>query len=225
MNLGIVTSYIVAGVILIGIVMMNLSVQGSSAELTITQMQRQYVANITDMLNDDLSNMGSDVNDITRDSDGEPHIIECATDNRISFYRNLCQTNEECADENRQPELIEWRLLTEDEISDSNPNHRTLRRTVTTFHSEEDPVVDENDINVGVTQFNIEYYRQGYIGSDNNTTGIGCGSGVENIRQLKVMLEVQSAERVRSRPGAEGRFIRSVWDKRFTPPNLQIAFN
>lgn len=224
MNLGIVTSYIVAGVILIGIVMMNLSIRGSGAELTITQMQRQYVDNITNMLNDDLSNMGYDVNDITRDSDGEPRVLVCAQEDRIRFYRNLCQTDEECNDEDRQPERIEWQLLDE-EISEGNPNHRTLRRTVTEFEpgSEDIANVIENDINVGVTEFNVLYYQK--VGSNEGETGLGCGSNVPNVRQFKVTLEVQSAERVRSRPGSEGRFIRSVWEKRFTPPNLQLATN
>jgi len=106
MNLGIVTSYIVAGVIILGIVAMNLSVQNSSAELTLTQMQRQYVANITDMLNDDLSNMGYDVNDVTRDPEGNIKILECAQENRISFYRNLCETDEECNNEDRPLNLL-----------------------------------------------------------------------------------------------------------------------
>ena len=221
MNLGIVTSYIVAGVIILGIVAMNLSVQNSSAELTLTQMQRQYVANISDMLNDDLSNMGYDVNDVTRDPEGNIKILECAQENRISFYRNLCETDEECNNEDRPRELVEWRLLTDDPISESNPNHRTLRRTVTTeAPEEEDDIVDENNINVGVTQFDIQYYQT--VGSNNNVTGLGCGSGVDNVKQLKVTLEVQSAERIHHRAQGDGRFINSVWEKRFTPQNLQI---
>ena len=220
MNLGIVTSYIVAGVIILGIVAMNLNVQNSSAELTLTQMQRQYVANITDMLNDDLSNMGYDVNDVTRDSEGNIKIIECAQQNRISFYRNLCETDADCNNEDRPPELVEWRFLTEGEISDSNPNHRTLRRTVTTDPASEEPEVDENNINVGVTQFEIQYFQT--VGSNTNVTGLGCGSGVDNIKQLKVTLEVQSAERIHYRAQGDGRFINSVWEKRFTPQNLQI---
>ena len=222
MNLGIVTSYIVAGVIILGIVAMNLNVQNSSAELTLTQMQRQYVTNIADMLNDDLPNMGYDVNDVTRDSDGNIKIIECARDNRISFYRNLCETDVDCNNDDRPQELIEWRfLIDEDPISDSNPNHRTLRRTVTTNPASEEPEVDENDINVGVTEFNIQYYDT--VGSNNPiTTGLGCGSGVDDIKQLKVTLEVQSAERIHRRAQGDGRFISSVWEKRFTPSNLQI---
>ena len=222
MNLGIVTSFIVAGVILLGIVAMNLNVQSSSAELTFTQMQRQYITNIADMLNDDLPNMGYDVKDVTRDSEGNIKILDCAQPNRIRFYRNLCETDIECDNEDRPRELVEWRLLTDEPISDSNPNHRTLRRTVTTETPEEDDdIVDENNINVGVTQFDIKYYDA--VGSnDHLTSELSCGSGLPDIKQLKVTLEVQSAERIHRRAQGEGRFISSVWEKRFTPPNLQI---
>lgn len=227
MNLGIVTSYIIAGVILLGIVMMNIRVQNSSAELTISQMNRQYVTDISDMLNDDLSNMGYDVNRITRDPDtGQVRIMDCAQENRIRFYRNLCATDAECSDPNRIPERIEWRLLSEDEISTTNPAHRTLLRTVTEFDPETGDPLSENtqEINVGVTQFSIEYYET--VGSNiNGNVSVECGSNVTNIKQFKVTLEVQSSEKIYNRSVAEGRYIRSVWEKRFTPANLQINSN
>lgn len=228
MNLGIVTSYIIAGVIILGIVMMNFRVQNSGAELTLSQMNRQYVTDIADMLNDDLSNMGYDVNDVTRDPDNpeEVRILMCAQSDRIRFYRNLCQTDDECSNEDRLPERIEWRLLTEDEISTSNPDHRTLRRTVSELDDNDNVVpesVEVTDINIGVTQFNLQYYKT--VGSNSEDTGLGCGTNVPDVRQIKVTLEVQSAERIIQRASDDGRYIRSVWEKRFTPTNLQLQNN
>jgi len=224
MNLGIVTSFIIAGVIIIGIVSMNLRVQNSGAELTISQMNRQYVSDIADMLNDDLSNMGYNVNDITRNQDGDVRVLDCAQSNRIRFHRNLCNSDIDCSNEDRIPERIEWRLITDTEISQRNPDHRTLRRTVVTF--DEDGSIagtDESDINIGVTQFNIQYYDT--VGSNYNITGLGCGSNVPQVRQFKVTLEVQSAEKIFHRAAGEGRYVRSVWEKRFTPTNLQLQNN
>lgn len=225
MNLGIVTSYLVAAVILLGIVTMNIRVQNSGAELTISQMNRQYVTDITDILNDDLSNMGYDVNRITRiPGTDEVRIMDCAQSNRIRFYRNLCATEVECNDPDRIPERIEWRLIPDDEISDSNPAHRTLLRTVTEFDpATGDPLPEiSQEINIGVTEFNIEYFET--AGSNTNIS-VGCGSNVTNVRQFKVTLEVQSAEKIYSRSLAEGRYVRSIWEKRFTPTNLQINLN
>ncbi|REL38868.1 hypothetical protein DYD21_02640 [Rhodohalobacter sp. SW132] len=188
-------------------------------------MNRQYVTDISDMLNDDLSNMGYDVNRITRDPETDVvRIMDCAQSHRIRFYRNLCETEAECNDPNRIPERIEWRFLLDNEISATNPAHRTLLRTVTEFDpSTGDPLaVNTQEINVGVTQFNIEYYET--VGSNSNISP-GCGSNVTNVRQFKVTLEVQSAEKIYSRSLAEGRYVRSVWEKRFTPANLQINTN
>lgn len=225
MNLGIVTSYIIAAVIILGIVMMNIRVQNSGAELTISQLNRQYMADITDMLNDDLANMGFNVQDVTRDPDtDEARVLDCAQTNRIRFYRNLCDTDIECSNEDRIPEQIEWRLIIDDEISPSNPDHRSLKRTVTTFDTDGSVLgIDETDINVGVTKFNVHYFET--VGSNNNITGLGCGSNVPSVRQLKVSLEVQSAEKIYDRAAGEGKYIRSVWEKRFTPTNLQLQNN
>lgn len=224
MNLGIVTSYIVAGVIILGIVMMNFRVQNSGAELTLSQMNRQYVADVADILNDDFSNMGYDVNDVTRNPEtDEVRVMDCAKSNEIRFYRNLCETDADCADETRIPEQITWELLT-DEVSTTNPDQRTLRRTVTVL-DETNTVIssDSTDINIGVTKFNIQYFET--VGTNTNITGLGCGSNVPSVRQLKVTLEVQSAEKIIQRASDDGRYIRSVWEKRFTPTNLQLQDN
>lgn len=224
MNLGIVTSYIIAGVIILGIVMMNFRVQNSGAELTLSQVNRQYVTDIADMLNDDLSNMGYDVNDVTRNPEtGTVRVLDCAKSDEIRFYRNLCETDMECADGTRIPEQITWKLLP-GEISTSNPNQRTLRRTVTVLDATNKVVSEEStDISIGVANFNIEYFET--VGSNTNVTGLGCGSNVPNVKQLKVTLEVQSRERIIQRASDDGRFIRSVWEKRFTPTNLQLQNN
>lgn len=224
MNLGIVTSYIIAGVIILGIVMMNFRVQNSGAELTLSQMNRQYVADVADILNDDFSNMGYDVNDVTRNPEtDEVRVMDCAKSNEIRFYRNLCETDADCADETRIPEQITWELLT-DEVSTTNPDQRTLRRTVTVL-DETNTVIssDSTDINIGVTKFNIQYFET--VGTNTNITGLGCGSNVPSVRQLKVTLEVQSAEKIIQRASDDGRYIRSVWEKRFTPTNLQLQDN
>lgn len=224
MNLGIVTSYIIAGVIILGIVMMNFRVQNSGAELTLSQMNRQYVTDVTDMLNDDFSNMGYDVNDVTRNPEtDEVRVMDCAKSDEIRFYRNLCSTDAECNDDTRIPEQITWQLLP-DVISSTNPDHRTLRRTVRVLDGTNTVVSEDvTDINIGVTAFNIEYFET--VGSNTNITGLGCGSNVPTVRQIKVSLEVQSAEKIIQRASDDGRYIRSVWEKRFTPTNLQLQDN
>jgi len=188
--------------------MMNIRVQNSSAELTITQIVREHVTNITEVLNDDLSNMGYDVDQSTLKSKGA--ILTYANDNSISFYRNL-QNNSAV-----EPDLITWSLV-DDSPSTGNPNIKTLVRTVL---SGETGLMDENEIKVGVTNFELRYYDTVGNSLGNNMSPPAAGSGLSNIRQIHVILEVQSREPVFKRATGNGRFVRSVWEKRFTPTNL-----
>jgi len=103
MNLGLITSYIIAALLLLSILAMNLNVQNSSAELTITQMTKNRLINITTMLNDDLPNMGYDVDKSSQESMGS--ILLDADDNRIEFYRNIQ------SDLTKDPDRVIWELL------------------------------------------------------------------------------------------------------------------
>lgn len=212
MNIGMVTSYVIAGMLLLGIAMMNIRVQTSSAELTISQMVREYVVNITDMLNDDIPNMGYHVDRTTAavTSTGNRILVE-ADSSKISFFRNLTD------DPTRTPDFVTWELK-QDTVFTGNPDIKTLVRSVQ-FQSTGAP--DENEIQVGVTNFEIRYY---------NTVGAPLGSNMatplsaaqmEDVEQIYIVLEVQSREPVYERATGDGRFVRTVWEKRFTPMNLQ----
>ena len=212
MNIGMVTSYVIAGMLLLGIAMMNIRVQTSSAELTISQMVREYVVNITDMLDDDIPNMGYHVDRTTADvtSTGNRILVE-ADSSKISFFRNLTD------DPTRTPDLITWELK-QDTVFAGNPDIKTLTRSIQ-FQSSGTP--DVNDIQLGVTNFEIRYY---------NTVGAALGSNMAtplsaaqmaSVEQIYIVLEVQSREPVYERATGDGRFVRTVWEKRYTPINLQ----
>ncbi|MFU8812653.1 MAG: hypothetical protein ACNA78_06765 [Balneolaceae bacterium] len=215
MNIGLVTSYIIAGVILLSIVMMNINVQSSTVELTMTQIMRDRVVNITEILNDDLPNMGYDVYRTTRDNDAvENKILALGRTNKISFYRNI----QEIPD--RKPDLITWELLNDDPQNSKNPDHKTLIRIV------EDGVTGQPDtlaIKNSVTRFQVRYYNTVGADFEDNVSPPGqLKNNLDNIRQIHLVLEVQSPEPVLSRATGPERFVRSVWEKRFTPLNLQI---
>ncbi len=215
MNLGIVISYIIAGMIMLGIVMMNINVQNSSAELTITQITRSHVANIADMINDDFPNMGYHVNMSTSEIDSlENMVLTYARNNEISFYRNLVE------DPNRPPHLITWKIDSDDIPATKNPDHRTLYRLVEDL---ETGAVDTTAIRTGVTRFFIRYYNKVGAQFDKNVTPPGqLKNQLDQIRQIHVTLELQSAEPIYNRASGQGRYIRSVWEKRFTPPNINF---
>ena len=208
MNLGIITSYIIAAILLLGIVAMNLNVQNSSAELTITQMTKDRLMNISTMLDDDFPNMGYDVDKSTQESLGA--ILLDADDERIEFYRNIQ------SDPTREADRVVWELLSKSPSNANNPNVRTLIRVVV---DGETGVPDTTHIRSGVTHFELRYYDTvGSILTDNMPSPVNTG----DVKQIHLRLELQSDEKIHNRASSDGRYIRSVWEKRYTPPNLQI---
>jgi len=213
MNLGLITSYIIAGFIFIGISMVNISLQSSSSELAITQITRSHVSNITEILNDDISNMGYDVDQTTMETKGV--ILDCKLPHRISFYSNIY------GDPDSTARKIEWRFLKDEVLPDAkNEQHRALVRTV--YDSDSGAVLDKTEIKVGITKFQIRYFDTvGKPVDESLPSGGGC-SDITDVKQIHIELEVQSPEKVYNRAVGEGRYIRSVWDKRFTPINLNL---
>ena len=215
MNLGLVTSFIVAGILMLGIVMVNINVQNSTAELTLAQITRNHVSNITDMINDDFSNMGYQVNKSTSEIDSlENMVLTYARNNEISFYRNLSD------DPTKPPHLITWKIDNDDIPNTKNPDHHTLYRLVEDL---ETGAIDSTAIRTGVTNFFLRYYNTVGADTQNDVTPPGqLKNQLSNIRQVHVTLELQSAEPIYNRASGQGRYIRSVWDKRFTPINLNL---
>ncbi len=206
MNLGIVTSYLIAGVILISIAMMNLRMSSSNAELTMTQITREHVRNVTDLLNDDFPNMGYNVDEKT-----DP-ILVYANRNKITFLRNIHN------DPAIEPSEITWEFLYDDQPSNSkNENHGTLLRIVNADGYEPDTTRIES----GVTKFNMFYYNRHGQSKGDNISPPGSGSTLSDVKQIYIELEMQNNERISGRSANDGRYIRSVWEKRFSPGNLE----
>jgi hypothetical protein len=215
MNMAMITSYIVAGVLMLSIVMVNINISNSGAELTITQITRDKLETVTTMLDDDIPNMGYDL------LQPPDTILTVADENQIQFFRNLCRNPErDAAFVNcSEPERITWRFFDGMKPgSSNNDNHGTLIRVV----EEDGQVPDTTWIRSGVTAFNIRYYNDhGRALYQNIPTPISS-SQFGDIKQLYIELEVQSDERTPGRFISGTRYVRSVWEKRFSPRNLEI---
>jgi len=207
MNLALVTSYIIAGMLTLSLIMMNLRVSNNSTELTLTQITRQHMVDVTEILNDDISNMGYDVDQKSS------QILTYASDDEIRFYRNIQN------DPSRLPELVTWKFFPGDSVATAkNPNLRVLRRIVDDPNSGTQEVTE---IESGVTRFELKYYEKRGENLANNMTPPGSGSAVSDIKQIYVVLEMQSKEPVILNPNSDDRYVRSVYEKRFTPANLE----
>jgi hypothetical protein len=207
MNLGLVTSYIIAALLTLSIIMMNLRVSNSSTELTLTQITRQHLISLSDMLNDDFSNMGYNVYEKT------DQILVYADDHRISFYRNIQD------DATREPERITWEYYTGNPIAlEKNPNLHAMTRTVYDPNSGE---TDVTYINSGASKFRLHYFDTHGASLDSALTTPLSGADLVNVKQIYLELEVQSLEPLFSSGNPDGRFIRTVYEKRFSPKNLE----
>jgi hypothetical protein len=206
MNLALVTSYIIAAMLILSIMMMNLRMSSSSTELTLTQLTRQHVVTVADMLNDDIPNMGYNVFEKT-----DP-ILRYAHTHRIRFDRNIED------DPNRQPETITWEFDNSPIMPDKNANIGLLMRIVNDPNS---GTVDTTKIRTGVTRFRLRYYDQAGKDLNDNMSPPGAGSNLVNVKQIYLELEMQSIEPIYTRSNSDGRYIRSVYEKRFSPRNLE----
>lgn len=201
MDLGVVASYIIAGMLLMAILMMNMSVSSSSTELTMTQITREKAATLTDMLEHDILKMG-----YNKTSKTSP-IIELAENQKIRFRSNIDDSND------KSVETITWDLTSDSVSTTQNPNDLVLKRTVS------GGITSETPITLGVIEFEIKYFDEyGKDVSDNMVTPI---SNPEDIKQLYIKLVLESPQKVYQGTNENGRYVKTVWEKRFSPPNLE----
>jgi len=136
-------------------------------------------------------------------------ILEFGNEKRISFYRNLT------GDPSRIPERIEWEF-----VDSTGVNFGTLIRRV---YDPNDGTTDVNEINIGVHKFEIRYYDSvGEILSNNMSTPGSNVTQLNDVEQIHIIMELQSKEKIYKRATGDGRYMRSVWEKRFTPSNLHV---
>jgi len=191
MNAGIVTSFVIGGLLLLSILFMNMSMSRSSASLTMRQMTQQNVQATSQILTHDISKIG--FNRFKKINNP----IVAAESTKVKFQSNLDNST------NGSVELIEWHFDTSTEVtSGSNPDDHILRRTV-----------DGNttDITMGITSFKLTYLDKNL----NPTTA------KDEIRHIKVDMRISSKEGLGKIGGGAAEYTESIWSKTFTPKNIQ----
>lgn len=205
MNFGIITSYFIAGILLISILTMNTSLNRSSGELTLSQITREHTSTIGEMITHDIPKIGYDLKQKLSDP------ILRADSNLIEFEGNL--------DNSGEVEEVLWEFTSASVSASENPNDYVLRRRVKSKST--GTVVTQSKIELGVTHFEIRYYE---TYGDNQTkrlpTPLSAGD-LDKIKQIEIELIVESDEELFGFWGGENNYVRSAWEKRFSPGNLQ----
>ncbi|MEX1213055.1 MAG: hypothetical protein WEA36_09435 [Balneolaceae bacterium] len=208
MNPGMITSFVIAGLLILAIGRMNLRLGNHSTEVTLSHLNREYLTQVTELLHEDFPNMGYDVKQPT-----DPVLVH-GDSSKISFYRNVYR------DSTRTPQLVTWELLDQPIPGRTNPDHRSLLRI------EADSALGTADttwIRSGITQFELSYFSdtQGKPMSDRMNPAPGSNlSELDRVRQVHVEMELQSREPIQTGDTGATRYLRSVYDRRFTPRNL-----
>ncbi|PKD43502.1 MULTISPECIES: hypothetical protein [Rhodohalobacter] len=192
MNLGLVTSFIIAALLMLSIVSMNLRMSQSTQDISLHTMSQSHVSAISDLIQYDFPKIGYNV------SGPISNPIAFADEDEIQFQANLDN------DAGESIEAVTWRLEDDVLAGSNNTDHRSLVRITGG---------DTQEINVGVTRFEIRYYSFG----DPNplTTPV---ANTADINRIEVILEVQPREGT----GRNNQYTTSSWHRVFTPPNLNL---
>lgn len=209
MNVGLITSYIIAGIIIISMMRMNSRVSNSNVELTMTQITREKLTALSDIIYDDFPNMGYDLYDKT------PEIITVADSNKIQFYRKIDTYN------SGVPEIITWQITDTLVSSTQNPNDKILTRKVKKGIGGVESITR---FDLGITRFKLYYFDEfglSTLPEDGEYLSMPVSAALRgSIKQIYIVLELQSTQPIMDNVNSEGRYIRSVWEKRFSPANL-----
>lgn len=194
MNIGVVTSFVVGGILLLAILAMNINISRSSTGLTMRQITQQNVNTVSDVINYDFPKIGFNQWSPIANS------ITTAKSNQIIFKSNIDNSSD------GSEETIEWFFDTSAPVtSGTNPDDYILYRI-----KDGTPTA----LSIGVTRFELSYF-------DGNRDLLATPvSNPEDIRHIKINLVVSSKEKLGDPGPGDGDYLKSPWERTFTPKNL-----
>ncbi len=197
MNVNIVLSFVIGGIIILILGSMNRNVSYSNTDVVLSQTTQIHRGDIAEVVAFDFPKMGYAPN-LNTDS-----LIIAADSNSVTFLSNIDNSS------NGSVETIKWEFTTTDITNGTNPNDKLLIRVVDT---------DTTRFTLGVTRFRLNFYDD--LGS---TTPLAFPLNITDlstVRQIEVIMVVESPELLEYSTNQAGRYINSAWVKRFTPRNL-----
>ncbi|MCP9290083.1 MULTISPECIES: hypothetical protein [Gracilimonas] len=207
MNIGIVTSYVIGGFMLISILAFNISLNTTGQETTISTINQEKRDNLVELISCDFNGLGYS-DDVFNN---EP--IATSERNRIEF-----RTSPACVDngDNTSGELVTlYADSTAFVSSTTNPNDFYLYRE------------DKNGTTrFLVTYFKLKYYKRDVSSGNWEEQSDPAGSGTSQ-RGIKVRVEImiESEEPIRISPQGDYIYHRTAWTREFLPNIMNHPWN
>lgn len=192
MNVGIVTSFIVGGLLLISMLTLNNTVMLESSKSTIDISNKAYVDNLRDVITHDFNRIGF--------GDGAK-IVNFLPPDKIILQADIYG--------NGTKQLI-WQFKENAPVNGtSNPNDRVLMRI---------GPIDASNSSQNTKYRVIDFKMTAYKDKD----GTMETSDKSEIKSILVEITYESPEPVGKGNNGEGNYSRSVWKKLFVPNNIQF---
>jgi len=192
MNLGLTTSFIVAGILLLSILTMNMNLSQSSTQLTMRQITETKSNTINEILGKDIPNVGY------KEMGAIPSPIKDAQEGKIKFEGDI--------DNDGTKETVIWEYNSSD-----NTLTRDIGGTETTFKNVSNFEIeyfdsDKNKIDISLLSELLS----------------GAQSERDKIRFIDISYTLQSKEKVGGLGSSDPKYIEVTWQKQFTPINLRL---
>lgn len=192
MNVGIITSFIIGGLLLISMLTLNNTVMLESSKATIDITNKAYVDNLRDVITHDFNRIGFGQG---------AKIVNFLPPDKIIFQSDIY---------GQGTKQVIWQFKKNTPVNNtSNPNDRVLMRI--------GPIDSTNttkNLKFRAFDFKITTYK--------DKDGTMQTNDKSEIKSLLVELIYESPEPLGKSNNGEGYYYRSVWKKHFVPNNIQF---
>lgn len=192
MNPGIITSFVIGGLMLLSVLAYNMNLSQSTQETTLSTINQYKIDNLVEILSNDFHHIGFNLSDSVSTLE-EP--VQPSSNSKKLVYKY-----------NNSGETITW-MADPDEpyTNSSNEDDYYLYR-----------IKDgETTAWFPVTYFNVEYYLY-----NNLTKSWEVTANRKKATRFEVEIMMESQEPIRSTKSGSNTYHRTAWKKTFTPNNI-----
>lgn len=195
MNLGLATTYLIGGLMMLSIIGYNISTYNSSVEVTSSVTTQDKLDNIVSILQTDLNRIAYNVDTGLIDA-----FIE-SEDSLISFRGDIYE------DASNNFDVVEWKFDRDPDTTTTNPNDFFLKRTWNST-----PSIPNNAVEYS---YSVSHFKINYYDIDGAETSVK-----DEIIKVQVEIVVESNEPYYTSKDGDESYYRLLWKRKVVANNL-----